>query len=236
MEGYVYLWRSLMAQAWYQNPKTLQLFVHLLLSASHKPREQIYRKKVVNLCEGSFWTTHARLAYALKTGVQSIRTSLEHLKLTNTITCQSDRQGMIIIINNWLDWQTPTSKSTTDQQTTNKRLTNDQQQNNTLKNEKNEKNIYAQTFDEFWKVYPRKDAKQKALKAWNTLKPSNELFQSILTHVLKMKKTEKWLEDDGEYIPYASSYLNGRRWEDEGTKVLTWQEQFDLKHGVKGAV
>jgi hypothetical protein len=236
MEGYVYLWRTLMAQPWYQNPKTVQLFIHLLLSASHKPREQIYRKKVVNLREGSFWTTHDRLASALNLGVQSIRTSLEHLKLTNTITCQSDRQGMIIILNNWIDWQSPTNKLTTDQQTTNKRLTNDQQQNNTLKNEKNEKNVYAQTFDEFWKVYPRKDAKKKALKAFTSLKPSNELFQSILTHVLKMSKTEKWLENDGMYIPYASSYLNGHRWEDEVPRTRTWQEEFDERQKAKGVV
>lgn len=97
-----------------------------------------------------------------------------------------------------------------------------------------EKNTYAQDFEEFWKEYPRKDAKQKASKAFGTLKPSKELLAILLTHLEKMKKTDKWREEAGQYIPYASSYLNGRRWEDEGAKVLTWQEEFDERRKKEG--
>lgn len=29
------------------------------------------------------------------------------------------------------------------------------------------------------------------------------------------KKTESWNKDDGKYIPYAITWLNQKRWEDE---------------------
>lgn len=32
------------------------------------------------------------------------------------------------------------------------------------------------------------------------------------------KRSRDWQRDDGAYIPYPASWLNGRRWEDEPDK------------------
>jgi hypothetical protein len=38
----------------------------------------------------------------------------------------------------------------------------------------------------------------------------------ILADVEAKKRTQDWKKDGGKYIPYPATYLNGKRWEDEG--------------------
>lgn len=68
-------------------------------------------------------------------------------------------------------------------------------------------------FAGFWKYYPRGENKQGAIKAWDALKPSEELIDTIAADLRRKKETEEWRRGIG--IPYASTYLNQRRWEDE---------------------
>lgn len=70
-------------------------------------------------------------------------------------------------------------------------------------------------FQRFWIPYPRKNGKADAVKAWAKLKPSDELLDQMLEALKTQKQSREWIKDDGQYIPYASTWLNGRRWEDE---------------------
>jgi len=70
-------------------------------------------------------------------------------------------------------------------------------------------------FTAFWDAYPKHVKKQDAEKAWLRLNPSEELTQTIINHVLKMRASPDWQKEQGKYIPYPASYLNGKRWEDE---------------------
>ncbi len=72
--------------------------------------------------------------------------------------------------------------------------------------------VVSEGFDEFWRVYPRKQSKQAALKAWNRLNPSPELRQTILAAVAAQKTWRPWLEG---IVPHGATWLNGRKWEDE---------------------
>lgn len=71
-------------------------------------------------------------------------------------------------------------------------------------------------FDTFWTEYPRKDSKQVAVKSFEKLNPSDELFGRIIAHVRTMKASEQWTRDGGRFIPMPATYLNQKRWEDEG--------------------
>lgn len=79
--------------------------------------------------------------------------------------------------------------------------------NNTLED------IYP--FDEFWSAYPKKKAKEAAKKAWIKLKPNETLGKEIIQAVTESAKTKDWIKENGKYIPYPATYLNGKRWEDE---------------------
>lgn len=37
----------------------------------------------------------------------------------------------------------------------------------------------------------------------------------MLSTLEKQKKSEQWQSDGGKFIPYAATWLNGQRWEDE---------------------
>jgi len=69
----------------------------------------------------------------------------------------------------------------------------------------------------FWTAYPRKDSKAEAAKIWAKLKPSSELVERMISAVTRAATSPAWLRDGGQYIPYASKWLNGRRWEDVGS-------------------
>lgn len=71
-------------------------------------------------------------------------------------------------------------------------------------------------FDALWRIYPRKDAKAAAQKKWDALKPDRETCRAILAGLERDKRSEQWRRDGGMYIPMLSTYLNQRRWEDQG--------------------
>ena len=68
-------------------------------------------------------------------------------------------------------------------------------------------------FEKFWKLYPRKEAKADALKAWRKVKPSDVV--AILAAVPIHTQSVGWQKEDGRFIPLPASWLNARRWEDE---------------------
>jgi hypothetical protein len=105
-----------------------------------------------------------------------------------------------------------------------KQETNREQAGNTTNKNKKDKHIYEQSFNLFWSAYPRKVAKKKALDAWEKLQPNHALVEQIIGAVAQSKSSDEWTKDDGRYIPYPTTYLNGRRWEDELTHKTDWRE------------
>lgn len=79
--------------------------------------------------------------------------------------------------------------------------------------DKDKEDIYP--FEAFWKAYPKKKAKEAAKKAWAKLKPDERLGKAIIQAVTESAKTKDWKKENGKYIPYPATYLNGKRWEDE---------------------
>lgn len=81
--------------------------------------------------------------------------------------------------------------------------------------DKDNKDIYAQKFAEFWQAYPKKRSKGQAEKAWNKLKPDEQLHNRILQSLEQAKTSAEWTKDNGQYIPYPATWLNAKGWEDE---------------------
>ncbi len=79
---------------------------------------------------------------------------------------------------------------------------------------------YSDDFLEFWSAYPKKMGKGSAYKCFNKLKLTQKEKADIITALNWQKKSEQWLKDNGQFIPYPATYLNQRRWEDEPQGVL----------------
>lgn len=73
-------------------------------------------------------------------------------------------------------------------------------------------------FEQFWKAYPKKVAKAAAQKAFEKIynqKNRHQTLELIAKDLERRKHFEQWTKDQGKYIPYPATYLNGKLWLDE---------------------
>ncbi|MBS4028180.1 MAG: helix-turn-helix domain-containing protein [Ignavibacteriales bacterium] len=104
------------------------------------------------------------------------------------------------------------------------------------KNIRNEK--IENSFAEFYTAYPgNRKNRANAKKAWDKLKPSEELITEIMSGLDRAKQSRDWLKDDGQYVPAPAVWLNKRRWEDE-TKPIAAGNPSTTKpfQGLWGAI
>lgn len=73
----------------------------------------------------------------------------------------------------------------------------------------------GEAFEKFWESYPRKAAKQAARKAFDKLHVDEVLLNAMLDALDWQKQTPNWKKDNGQFVPYPSTWLNNHRWEDE---------------------
>ena len=133
MSGWIKLHRQITDWEWYDDHNTFRLFMHLLLKANHKERS--YRGVKIEV--GCIMTGRELLSKETGLSVQQIRTCLERLKSTNEITIKSNKQGTIIQVVKYKDYQVTTNESTTNQPTSNQQVTT----NKNVKKEKNDNTI-----------------------------------------------------------------------------------------------
>lgn len=91
--------------------------------------------------------------------------------------------------------------------------------------EKDIDNIYVQNevqkpdwedkFEQFWKLYPKKQNKKKVQLWFKNKKPNDALFDTIIKKLKNFIDTVDWQKENGKYIPMPTTWLNGERWNDE---------------------
>lgn len=78
-------------------------------------------------------------------------------------------------------------------------------------------------FEAFWKAYPKKVAKKKAYQAFKKIKtPVSVLVEAVE----KQKKSEQWMRDHGQYIPFPTTWLNQERWITEDDEEPPQQQRY----------
>ena len=75
------------------------------------------------------------------------------------------------------------------------------------------KKMTQKDFDDFWKKYPNKQGKEDAQKKF--LKLDRTLLLKIFEKLEEFKNSKKWQENGGEFIPHGSTWVNGKRWNDD---------------------
>jgi hypothetical protein len=81
-------------------------------------------------------------------------------------------------------------------------------------------------FDRWWESYPKKKAKQDALKAFTAVvqNKSAEKIESFADHIIADTKNraaneESWQREGGRYIPNGATYIRGQRYKDAITRA-----------------
>lgn len=72
---------------------------------------------------------------------------------------------------------------------------------------------FPERFEQFWQIYPGGGSRARAVAAWDSLKPSDELIDTMALALHRQMKTQQWKEGIG--IPHASTWLNQKRWTDK---------------------
>lgn len=72
---------------------------------------------------------------------------------------------------------------------------------------------FPERFEQFWAIYPGGGSRARAVAAWDNLKPSNELIDTMAHALHRQMKTQQW--KDGIGIPHASTWLSQKRWTDK---------------------
>ena len=80
-------------------------------------------------------------------------------------------------------------------------------------NAKNARKSRDEAFEKFWSAYPRKaGSKQKAFEAF---KKAGVSLDILLEAIETQKNSAQWSKDNGQFIPHPTTWLNGKRWEDQ---------------------
>lgn len=94
--------------------------------------------------------------------------------------------------------------------------------NNTSSNGK----ITKSKFNDFWKLYPKKTDKGKALTKWNIIctRPTKERprWRDIKRAILQQQNTDRWKEG---FIPNPTTWLNQSRWLDDPKEMVSYSDR-----------
>lgn len=145
MEGWIKLHRKLL-----ENPIVckdadhLAVWTYLLLKATHRERDSIFKGKRITLKPGQLIAGRKSIASFLKINEIKVQRILKLLENEHQIEQQTSNRNRLITILNWDLYQ---GNEQQDEQQMNNKRTTDEQQMNTYKNIKNDKNnkknIYA---------------------------------------------------------------------------------------------
>lgn len=101
MDGWIKVHRRMLDWEWYKDSVTKDVFIHLLLTASHKPT----KFKGERIPAGGVPTSIAALADALGFSQKQIRTALSHLEKSGEIRKKRARFGSVIVLRNYAVYQ-----------------------------------------------------------------------------------------------------------------------------------
>ena len=178
-DGYIKLYRSLLDWEWYSDVNTTRLFLHLLLTVSHKDKK--YKGKIIE--QGSICTTVAQLSAGTGLTINEVRTAILHLKATQEVSVKVTNRESIFKVLNYAVYQTGESvksqanheQTTSKSQPINNLLTSVQNKNlrskeikkkNTLPEKSGECVKPDEVFNATYQLYPRKQGKAKGKLAY----------------------------------------------------------------------
>lgn len=83
---------------------------------------------------------------------------------------------------------------------------------------------YSDDFITFWDKYPKKTGKGEAYRSWCKANiPVVDVHTALDNQIL----CDQWQKENGRFIPNPSTWLNQRRWEDEGVDIKGKFSKYD---------
>ena len=99
--SWIKIYRSLLDWEWYDDINTCRLFIHLLLTANYEDKK--WHGMVIK--RGQRFCSLSTLAEETGLSIKSIRVALTHLALTGEITKETARQGILLTLVKYEEFQ-----------------------------------------------------------------------------------------------------------------------------------
>lgn len=139
IDGYVKIYRAML-----ENPivtkdvETWAVWLYILLSATHKPKDVLFGGKRITLKPGQLLTGRNKIAEKFNISSSKVQRILKTLESEQQIEQQTGSKNRVITVKNWGKYQNSEQQS---EQQLNNNWTATEQQVNTNKNKKKYKNI-----------------------------------------------------------------------------------------------
>lgn len=229
MEGWVKLHRKLTEKAFYRkDSETVHLWIHLLLSANHEPREEYFGNKPIICQPGQFTTGRKQLTVCTGIDRSKIERILKKLEIIeHQIEQRTSSTNRLITILNWNEYQQIEQQS--EQQVSNDRATSEQQvstlqelknkRTKELKNKNIVENEFFIAFDNFRKLYPGTkrgnetefENFMKKHKTWEFILPM------LIPAIENQKKSRELKKMKKQFVPEwknLQTWINNKCWEE----------------------
>lgn len=99
--GFIVVHRKMLEWEWYSDPKTVTVWLYLLLRANWKPNKW----RGIEIGRGQTLETYPKIAKATGLSVRSVRTAVNHLKSTGELTTELTGYGTLISITQYSNYQ-----------------------------------------------------------------------------------------------------------------------------------
>lgn len=205
---YVGVNRSLIDTGVIGDKNTLSVMTFLLLSTCDEEFE--WCGEIIPC--GSVVTSYSEINAVCKLTTNQTKYAIKKMKEMKFFSTKFSRNKMVVTVENKELFAIVKEKIPSVFPSVNPEKTPEKK--STTKRSKTEE--YTDEFERFWEQYPVKKAKKKAFEKWRSLNPNSDLQETILHDISLRVRNGDW--KDAQYVPYATTYLYGRRWEDEQLK------------------
>lgn len=204
IDGWIKLHRKMLDNpvVW-KDSDHLAVWIYLLLNATHKDMDVLFKNKRITLKPGQLITGRKSIASQLSISDSKVKRVLLAFESDQQIDRQRSNKNSLITILNWCEYQQNDQQN--DQQVTSKRPASDQQvtTNKNIKNIKN--NTIVDFFDQIWKLYPKKEGKGQV-----SLTQKKKLYDIGLEEMTRAIERYKKAKEgtDRKYLQNGSTFFN----------------------------
>lgn len=193
MEWYIKLHRKILEWEWYDDPNTMRLFLHILLTANYTDKN--WRGQLIKRWQ--LLTSISHLALDTWLSLKQVRLTIDKLKRTNEVASYTTHQYTILEVVNYelYQWERA-NEETNERQTEGKRRANEGQQ---LKKDNKDK----------------KDKKERIYRAFAHLKITEEEFEKLKSEWYTTEQIDGILDEIQNYkknTKYSSLLITSRNW------------------------
>jgi len=243
MIGWISLHRKLAEKSFYsKDSEKVHLWIHLLLKANHKGKEEFFDGKIIHCNPGQFTTGRKQLSSETGISESKIQRILKYFeKIEQQIEQQTSNKNRLITIVRWDEYQK--NEHQIEQQVNNKRTTSEQQVNNKRthynndNNNNNENNEKKE--DDFFKELSKPidtDLEKKLIKSIEFIKDNfafkNEnTIRSFLSSLIRENKIQQFGKQTTDYFEYIRISKTDPKFKQKFSNwMINWEnEDWELK-------